>query len=124
MPLKVSAWEHQPVKNSPRMYKLNIIEPWEFGTDQAIDVDIVARNQGQCLILLSEPRMFGEMLTSYLIGELREDSSQINSLFSGLHGTFAMNLVFSDEISKHNFPNLSMKSFRANFLLGEIIEAV
>lgn len=101
--------------------KLNILEPWEYGTLRPIDAVILAQNRCQYLIMLFEPRAFGEVNASHLMGELRDKSAHIDLLLPGLQGAFAMNLVFSAGINEQNFPDLSIKDFRNNFLLGEIV---
>jgi|GEM_PF-2137488 len=103
-----------------RVGKLNIIEPWEFGTEKAVHVSVVEKFEDQYLFSLAEPLLMKGLRTKYLIGELREEKSP-DILSDKVKGTFALNMVFSDEINEKNFRNYLIKDFRGNFLLGEII---
>jgi hypothetical protein len=100
--------------------KLNIIEPWEFGTEKAIPASIVDKNENQYLLHLPEPLLINGKSINYLIGELRDQNS-LDILSDKVHGTFALNMVYSSEVTKQNFRNHHIKRFRGNFLLGEIM---
>ncbi len=103
-----------------RIGKLNIIEPWELGTEKAINVNIVDEYGGQYLIFLPDRLTANETRINYLIGEPREDKSL--DLFSNdTQGTIPLNLVYSTEINAENFKNYRLEKFRGNFLLGEVI---
>ena len=106
---------------SQRYCSLNIIEPWEFGTDKAIDAILIDRNEGEYLLSLFQPRVFGEKQIRYLLLELRNKSSSVDLLNPKEKGVFPINLVFMSEIDPYNFKKYRITDFRANFLLGDII---
>ena len=96
------------------------MEPWEFGTEKAIAASIVDKNESQYLLHLDEPLMIKGKAVNYLIGELR-GQELIDILTDKVHGTFALNMVYSNEVTEQNFRDYHIKNFRGNFLLGEII---
>jgi hypothetical protein len=103
-----------------RMGKLNIIEPWELATEKAVDALIIDRHEGEYLFSLTTPLSIKGKHISYLIGQLRDQES-LDIISNKTHGTIALNMVYSEEINAQNFRDYSIKNFRGNFLLGEII---
>ena len=55
------------MKLESRVGKLNIIEPWEFGTEKAIEVSVIDYDQGQYLFALSKPLSAKGKNINYLI---------------------------------------------------------
>lgn len=108
------------VNEKNRTGKLNIVEPWELGTEKAITVSIVDKHESDYLLYLPEPFLIKGKSINYLIGELREEKL-VDLLSDEVHGTFALNMVYPNEITKENFTEYPIKNFRGNFLLGEII---
>ena len=102
-----------------RTGKLSIIEPWELGTDKAIDVSIIDQYQAQYLISLSKPLLINSKKISYLIGELRLEKS-IDLLSDNVRGVYSLNMVYSDNLNEHSFRANRIKDFRSSFLLAEI----
>jgi hypothetical protein len=100
---------------------LNIIEPWELGTEKAISVSIVDEYQGQYLIFLSIPLSAKGKTIRYLIGEPRRENFDLFS--DKFLGSCELSMIYSDEIDEQNFKTYHIKDFRQNFLLGEIIFA-
>jgi hypothetical protein len=103
-----------------RTGRLNIIEPWEFGTEKSIAASIVDKNEEQYLLYLPEPLWIKGKAINYLIGELR-DKNLSDILSDKVHGTFALNMIYSNDVTIQNFRGYQIKDFRGNFLLGEII---
>ncbi|SRR5258706_8068682 len=103
-----------------RIGKLNIIEPWEFGTEKAITASVVDEYEGQYLISILEPLAIKGNPIRYLIGEMTGEEKSLDLFSNNAQGTLALNMVYSDEINEQNFKNHRISDFRGNFLLGEI----
>ncbi len=103
-----------------RSAKLNILEPWEFGTEKAIDVTIVDKNGTEYLFSLITPLPIRGKKIEYLIGQPRDEQS-LDILSDKTSGTISLNMVYAEELNAENFGRYSMRNFRGNFLLGEII---
>ena len=101
------------------MYKLNIIEPWESGTQSAINVSIVKETEKQFLLFLEKPVNFKDQDIQYFICEFQRQEDR-NALKKNIKGIYPINMVFDSNINKDSqLPPLS--SYRGNFLSGEII---
>lgn len=109
------------MKHKNRAGKLNIIEPWELGTDKAIETSIVDYHEGQYLFYLFKPLPIKGKSVSYLVGELRDKEKSLDLFSDKIRGTVALNMVYSDEVDRQNFRNYRIKDFRGNFLSGEVI---
>jgi hypothetical protein len=108
------------VKENKKILKLNIIEPWELGTEKAIPASIIDEYEGQYLIYLPTPRLIKGKSISYFLAELR-GSDKLGLPSDKMRGTVLFNMVYLDEINDRNFRRYRIEDFRGNFLLGEII---
>ena len=55
-------------------FKLNIIEPWEYGTERALDAVIVKEYDLEFLLFVHEPRKIKEATAHYFVYKLEEKS--------------------------------------------------
>ncbi|MEM6738223.1 MAG: hypothetical protein AAF620_19360 [Bacteroidota bacterium] len=98
--------------------KLNIIEPWEFGTDKGVTASIVGENNGQYLIRLSNPMKLQDNEAKYFLAELRDRHSNDNL---NKPGKYLLNMVYSQRINEINFKEHKISDFRSGLLVGEAI---
>lgn len=102
-----------------RKGRLNILEPWEHGTEKSIDVMIINRHNDQYLLKLSSPILINDLSFSYLMFKAKGES--IDLLLSTNKGTFPIEIVYAKELEEENFPKFDIANFRSSFLFGEII---
>jgi hypothetical protein len=100
-------------------YKLNILEPWESGTESAVRVTIIKETENQFLLFLEKPIQIKGQDAYYFICELQKKEDK-NALTKKMKGVYPINMVFDQSINENSqLPPLS--SYRANFLSGEIV---
>lgn len=104
-----------------RLIELNIIEPWEKGTEKSIKSEIVDKNADYYLIRLLEEYKLKDKATKYLLGELRDKKNEINLFDKSVRGTFLMNMVHHKNLNEDNFKDYDLEAFRSNFLMVELI---
>jgi hypothetical protein len=100
-----------------KVIKLNIIEPWEYGTDKAVDASIVGEENDQYLIQLSKPMKFKNSEARYFLATLRDKS--LNGINKS--GKYLLSMVYSEDINELNYKGYKISEFRSGFLIGEAI---
>ena len=104
-----------------RLVQLNILEPWEHGTQKSIDINIINKEGNQYLMKLNSSISIGNNLYSYFLFRVAERHKN-NDLFSlRIKGTFPVEIVYKEDIDENNFTLFNIDDFRNNFLFGEII---
>ena len=100
-------------------YKLNIIEPWESGTESTIDATFIKENGVQFLLFVERIIKVRNENAQYFICELKneEDKSAFNSHKKGV---YPIRMVFDKNINSDAEELPPLSSYRANFLSGEI----
>ncbi|MEO8174718.1 MAG: hypothetical protein ABI581_16600 [Sediminibacterium sp.] len=101
-------------------YKLNIIEPWDWGTEKAIDVSVLKKDGNVYLLHLNVFITIHNKEARYFIFEFRNQVDQI-AFKQNLKGTYPIGMVFDESITAETTTFKSLKDYRANFLSGEII---
>ncbi len=99
--------------------KLNIIEPWEHGTEKSIDVDIIGKNNNQYFLKLNTPISIKDYEYHYLLFRLKGEEKSID--ITEAKGVFPIEIVYKEELREDNFSTYQIDDFRSNFLLGEIV---
>jgi len=101
-------------------FKLNIIDPWDYGTESAIDVTLIKKVAREFLLFLRTPIMFKNKKVQYFVCVLKrkEDEDKFNN---GLKGTYPINMVFDENINCKDSGLQDFENYRGNFLYGEII---
>lgn len=97
---------------------LNIIEPWEHGTEESINVTFIEQNNDNYLLHLSNSHKIKDIDYSYFIVRFRDE--EVNNI-SNLKGTYSLEMGYDKEINESTFEKYDLKDFRTNFLLGEVI---
>ena len=101
------------------MYKLNILDPWESGTEFSIKASIVKETEKEFLLSLEKPIQVKGQDAHYFICELKRQEDK-NDLKKHIKGVYPINMVFDNSINEDSqLPPLS--SYRANFLSGELV---
>jgi len=101
-------------------YKLNIIEPWQSGTESAVEAHIVREKGNQFLLFVEKNIKVNGENAHYFICELKNKEDKI-ALKNGVKKVYPINMVFDKNITTglQDIPDID--SYRANFLSGEII---
>jgi hypothetical protein len=100
-------------------FKINIIEPWEAGTEKSIKGSIIKDTGKQFLLRLDKPIQFKGTDAQYFICEFRNDMDKA-SFKEEQTGNYPINMVFDKNITEYSdLPSLS--AYRSNFLLGELV---
>lgn len=101
-------------------YKLIIIEPWESGTESAIDACIVKEKRDQFLLFVENNIKVRGKIAHYFICELKNEEDKIG-LKNCVPKVYPINMIFDENIisEQQDIPDIS--SYRSNFLSGEII---
>jgi len=101
-------------------YKLNIIDPWESGTESAINATIVKEMEEQFLLFIETPTKVYGKNAQYFICELRRSKDK-DAFKNHIKGTYPINMVFDEKINNADYELPPYSSYRGNFLSGEII---
>lgn len=102
------------------IYKLNIIEPWESGTESAITADLIKKNGSQFLLFVEKVIKVRGENAQYFICELKNQENQ-NAFDNNIQGVYPIEMVFDKNIQNADSELLDLGKYRSNFLLGEII---
>jgi len=102
-----------------RKGKLNILEPWEHGTEKSLDVAIIKRLKEQYLLHLSSPISIRDISYSYLL--FKTTGEDIDLFLSRNQGTYPIEIVYTKDLSEESFSKFDIADFRSSFLFGEII---
>ena len=102
------------------MYKLNIIEPWESGTESAIEADLIKKNGIQFLLFVEKIIKVKGDNAQYFICELKNKENQ-NAFDNSVAGIYLIDMVFDKNIQNTDSELFDLGIYRSNFLLCEII---
>jgi hypothetical protein len=120
IPAKVLDVKKLKIRRIEMTYKLNIIEPWESGTESAINATIVKEVGEQFLLFIEIPIKFEGNDAQYFNCELRR--SEVKDAFrSHIKGVYPINMVFDKNINNKDSELPLFSSYRGNFLSGELI---
>lgn len=100
--------------------KLNIIEPWEYGTESPIDASVVKYNGLEFLLYLDFPRKIEQHNAQYFICKFKNDKDKI-SFKNKVKGSYIIEMVFDKQISSANDEIPAFGTYRGNFLSGELV---
>ena len=101
--------------------KLNILEPWEFGTEKGIEIKDFDKFNNHILLHIKNPYIIDNEPYNFLLAKMRGDE-KINLLSSiSFKKNIMLTIVYDKNIDDMNFINYNIKEFRNNFLLGELI---
>ena|SRR5690348_4495823 len=101
-------------------YKVNILEPWQSGTEASVEALIVKQSKNQFLIFIeANIKVRGEN-AHYFICKFKNENDE-SALKSSIEGVYPINMVFDKSIRNEQQEVPDINSYRANFLMGEII---
>ena len=100
--------------------KLIIVEPWESGTEKAIEADIIKETERELLIFSQTPIIFRGNKAHWFICELRNKHDQIE-FKNRLKKNYPINMVYDYNINSSDIEIPEIDTYRGNFLSGEII---
>jgi len=100
--------------------KLNIIEPWKYGTESSIDASVVKDNDLEFLLYLDFPRKIEQDDAQYFICQFRNEKDK-KSFKNNIKGTYPIEMVFDKKIKSAYDEIPQLGSYRSNFLSGELI---
>lgn len=101
-----------------RAGKLNILEPWEHGTEKSIKINLIKKNGDNYLIQLEKPhKINGHDFHYFIIRPRGERDLDI----SKLKGTYPVEMGYDKNLSMENFDKYNLELFRGNFLFAELI---
>lgn len=100
---------------SKSIAKINIIEPWKYGTEKAISISNIDKLGSKYLFHLSEPYQINENSYNFLIGQPKD--LEINLFTINKGQVIVLEMHFGDNINENNFVNLKFDDFRGDFLL-------
>jgi hypothetical protein len=100
--------------------RLNIIEPWESGTETAIDAVIVKGTAKLFLLRLETIVKFNSDDAQYFICQLqgKEAKGPLEDLKNGI---YPISMVFDKHVKNDANALSELDDYRTNFLLGELI---
>lgn len=100
--------------------KLNIIEPWESGTDKSIEANILKFTGKQFLLFVEKSVKVGSNNAHYFVCKFKNE--KVNAKFkSNECGTYEISMIFDINIQNAQQELPDIESYRANFLSGELI---
>ena len=101
-------------------YRVNIIEPWESGTDRSIDANIVKYTCDQFLLFTEKKINVKGNDAQYFICKLK--SEKLRSPFNNKEsGIYEISMVFDKDITNELQELPDIENYRGNFLTGELI---
>jgi hypothetical protein len=101
-------------------YKLNIIDPWESGTESAIDAYLVKEKSNEFLLFVKNNIKVRGENAHYFICELKNEEDK-TAFKNCVKKVYPINMVFDKNIINEQQDIPDINSYRANFLSGEII---
>jgi len=101
--------------------KLNIIEPWEYGTETAVHATIVKSDNEVFLLSLKVPIIIkGENAKYFVCKPIGIETNKL--LSSQTEGTFPISMVFDKSLKDATTELPLFENYRSNFLSGEVIK--
>jgi hypothetical protein len=100
-------------------YKLNIIEPWESGTEKAIDATVFYKTEKYFLLFTEKIIKVRGLDAQWFVSWLRKEKDYA-AFVNQEKGVYRIQMVFDKDIHNKDNEPVSFK-YRANFLSGEII---
>lgn len=97
---------------------LNIIEPWEYGTHESVNINFIKKNKYDYLVYLNDAYKINGIYYHYFIVRFK---NKIDKDISKLKGTYPLEMGFEQSININNFERFNLDKFRGSFLLGEVI---
>lgn len=102
-------------------FKLNIIEPWESGTESAITANISRKAGNQFLLFVEKNIKVRDVDNAhYFVCKLKNDEDQ-KAFDNEEMGHYLINMVYDENIHEIESKISPLDSYRANFLLGELV---
>ena len=105
------------------MYKLLIVEPFEFGTINNIEQSVIDIKKGvnnNWLIILETVINFTGIQSKYLLIKTKKEYYHIN-LQEQLFKTLILEMAMIPGLNEKNFSEHDLKNYRGNFLTGELV---
>jgi hypothetical protein len=100
-------------------YKLSILEPWESGTECAIEVSVVQETEEGFLLFSEIPIITEHGNAQYFNCALKNEEDR-KQWKDKIKGTYPMRMVFDKNIKSAEGAIPNLKSYRSNFLSGEL----
>lgn len=99
--------------------KLNIIEPWDLGTEAAIECIAHLKNENLVIEILDE-RYIAEKGIQLFGGQLNKED--YNSFIKNPKGKpFRLNLFFDPNLDRDDLMEVEISEIRSNFVQGELV---
>lgn len=102
------------------IFKVNILEPWESGTQSSVDATLVKKDSESFLIFLKDPVKVKKQNAQFFICELKDKKTEI-AFVNKMNGVYPINMVFDKNINTKDSRLPPLNVYRDNFLLGEIV---
>jgi len=97
--------------------KLNILEPWEFGTEKGINIKDIDKSKNQFLLYTEEPYVINNHKYEFF---LAKPKGKVNLFSVNKKDSILLEMVYDKNLSPENFTSYQIKDFRDNFFLGEL----
>jgi len=97
--------------------KLQILEPWEFGTEKGINIKDIDKSKNQYLLYTEEPYIINNHEYKFF---LAKSKNKINLFSVAKKNSIILEMVYDKNLNPKNFIDYQIKDFRRNFLLGEL----
>ena len=104
------------------MYKLSIIEPFDFGTVNNIQQFVIRIKKGinnNWLIILENPISYNEIRSKYLLSRTSKEYYHVDLQESYLE-TLTLEMMIIAGLNEENFTEYNIENYRGNFLTGEL----
>jgi hypothetical protein len=101
-------------------YKLNIIEPWESGTESTIDAVLLKKSNNQFLLFTNKIIKVRGQDAQYFVCKIKKEEDQ-NSFNNQKKGIYEIRMVFDKNIQNVDSELPDLSNYRGNFLSGELI---
>ncbi len=101
-------------------YRVNIIEPWESGTDKSVGADIVKQTGDQFLLFIEKKINVKGNDAQYFICKLKSEKLR-NPFNNNESGIYEISMVFDKDITNELQDLPDIENYRGNFLTGELI---
>lgn len=101
-------------------YRVNIIDPWESGTDKSVDADIIKQNGNQFLLFIKTKINVKGNEAHYFICKLKSEIMR-DPFKNNESGIYEISMVFDKGITNELQDLPDIENYRGSFLTGEII---
>ena len=101
-------------------YKLNILEPWESGTESAINATIVKEIGPQFLLFVEIIIKVRGENAQYFVCKFENEENK-KAFKNKFKGVYPIRMVFDKNIQGTESELPPLNSYRSNFISGEII---